>query len=89
MGLLITAQSMNTFFVVFHMFDTEDSDEKLRYKLGNFAFMTFFFLQTGMLIGTWIYAFVIYYRLAKFLKPPAVQYNENGEEIGDDDVFEN
>lgn len=26
MVFMVTAQSMNTFFVIFHMFDSEDSD---------------------------------------------------------------
>lgn len=71
MGLLITAQSLNTFFVVYHAFDTTDSEQTLRYTLGQIGFMTFFFIQTGMLIGTWVYAFIIYYKLATFLKPPS------------------
>lgn len=31
MAFMVAAQSMNTFFVIFHMLDSEDSDETLRY----------------------------------------------------------
>ena len=44
MIFMVTAQSMNTFFVIFHMFDVEDSDETLRYKMGYVLYMVFFFL---------------------------------------------
>lgn len=81
MVFMVAAQSMNTFFVIFHMFDSEDSDETLRYKLGYVFYMIFFFLQSAMLIGTYIGAWVIYMRLALFLKP-------NQEADDSDELFE-
>ena len=67
--LLVSATAMNTFMVVFHKYDTEDSKETLRYKLGFILYMLNFLIQTGLLLGTFIYAFVLYTRLALFLRP--------------------
>ena len=69
MVFMVSAQSMNTFFVIFHMFDTEDSDQTLRYKMGYVLYMVFFFVQVFLLVGTYIGAWFIYIRLALFLKP--------------------
>ena len=79
---------MQTFFVFFHMFDTEDSDETLRYKLGWAFYMIFFFTQALLLIGTYVFAWYVYLRLAFFLKPAKSTagpvYNQDGEYVQDD-----
>jgi len=42
--VLVLVTAMNTFFVVFHRYDVEESEVTLRYKLGYFFYMTFFFI---------------------------------------------
>ena len=85
-GLVVIAQAMNSFCVIFHMFDTaEDVEDTARFKLGQITYFTFFFLQTfALLIGTYIFAWVIYIRLAVFLKPVSEE-----EATSDDDRYEN
>ena len=55
----------------------DDSDETLRYKLGNIFYMVNFYVQCFLLLATSVCAFVIYYRLAVFLKPPASLANDD------------
>ena len=89
-AVLVTVTSMNTFFVVFHRYDSEDSEATPRYKLGYFFYMLNFFIQTLLLLSTFVYAFILYFKLAFFLKPKSRRYDENGDEIlSDDDEFIN
>ena len=62
-------QGLQCFFVFFHAFDTEESDETLRYKLGYIFYMIFFFVQASMLVGSYVFAWYVYLRLIMFLKP--------------------
>lgn len=86
-GMIVFTTAMNTFFVVFHHFDVDGSEKTLRYKLGSIFYMINFFIQTLLLLATFVYAFVLYIKLALFLKPKARQYDANGNavESGDDD----
>ena len=76
--LICFCQASQTFFTIFHALDSKDSDETLRYKIGYFLYMAFFFLQSLMLFATFVFAWVIYIRLAMFLKP------DSRRDIGDD-----
>ena len=80
---------MNSFCVIFHMLDSEGSEDTLRYKMGQISYFTFFFLQTVALIGTYTFAWIIYIRLAIFLKPRKRSINEIGEEVSEDELYEN
>ena len=96
---LIFFTMVNTFFVVFHRYDTKGSEWTLRYKLGLiFYFINFmsilvlkinFILSALILIATFIYSFVLYARLAIFLKPRKSRrvLNANGEEVSSDDEY--
>ena len=74
--ILVFVTSINTFFVIFHKYDEDDSEKTLRYKLGYIFYMVNFYIQCFLLLGTSVYAFIIYYRLAVFLKPPSVAYDD-------------
>lgn len=90
MGTIVVAQSLNTFFVMFHSFDdqaNEDSEQTLRYKIGSICYFVFFFVQVVMLFATWLAAIIIYIRLATFLKPEAASSEETDAEKTD--LFEN
>jgi hypothetical protein len=71
---------------MFHKLDSEDSEDTLRYKMGYVLYMMFFFLQSLMLLATYVLAWVLYIRLATFLKPNASSDEEGAE---NDDEFEN
>ena len=62
-------QLLQTFFTIFHKYDSEDSESTTRYKVGWVFYMIFFFAQVIMLIGTYIFAWTVYLRLIIFLKP--------------------
>lgn len=79
--MLVTVTSMNTFFVLFHRYDSEDSEATPRYKLGYFFYMLNFFIQTGILLSTFVYSFYLYARLAHFLKP---ENSGDAQSNGDD-----
>ena len=66
---IIVMHSLNLFFIIFHTLDTKDSEETLRFELGTIGYMTFFFMLFLIQIGTFIWALVLYIRLAIFLKP--------------------
>ena len=66
---ILGMHSLNLFFIIFHTLDTEDSEETRRYELGRIGYMTFFFLLFLIQIGTFIWALILYIRLAIFLKP--------------------
>ena len=78
MGLILLAQILNTFFVLYHVFDSKGSESTIRYKLGQIFYMIFFFMQSLMLVCTLIWAYYLYVRLTLFLKP----------EESDDDKYE-
>ena len=61
---------------MFHRFDVENSEETLRYTLGTIFYMVDFYVQCIILLATFVYAFVIYIRLALFLKPRTRVFNE-------------
>jgi len=79
--------------VVYHKFDSEDSHETIRYALGWYLYMIFFFAQSAILIATSIAAWVICIRLILFLRPvndSHVVYGLEGEVLSDegsDDEF--
>ena len=89
MAVTVTCQSANTFFVLFHLFDSKGSEKTLRYAIGYVLYMIFFFLQSAILLATFVSAFVIYYRLTSFLKPesPPAAALEGVEEGSEDDAF--
>ena len=68
-SLIIFMQLLQTFFTMFHKYDSEDSEYTTRYKVGWVFYMIFFFAQVIMLIGTYIFAWTVYLRLIIFLKP--------------------
>ena len=80
---------INTFFVVFHRYDSKESKWSLRYKIGYIFYFLNFALSALILIATFIYSFVLYARLAIFLKPKKSRrvLNSNGEEISSDDEY--
>lgn len=80
---------VNTFFVVFHRYDTKGSEWTLRYKIGLIFYFINFILSALILIATFIYSFVLYARLAIFLKPRKSRrvLNANGEEVSSDDEY--
>jgi len=49
--------------------------------------MTFFFIQAAMLIGTYIFAWAVYIRLARFLKPSGTS-EANDDSFVDQNVTE-
>lgn len=53
--------------------------------MGYVAYMTFFFCQSFVLLATFAFAWVLYIRLALFLKPDS---NANSSDTQDDDEFE-
>ena len=56
--------------------------------MGLFFNMTFFAIQSVILIGTFIFSFILYTRFVIFLKPKNRKLDINGEEIfSDDDEF--
>ena len=67
--LLVFFTAVNTFFVVFHRYDSRDSELTLRYKLGYIFYFINFLSSSLILLGTFLYSFVLYARLAIFLKP--------------------
>ena len=86
-GVLVFATTLNTFFVVFHRYDSADSTLSLRYKLGYFFYMMNFFTQSLILLGTFIFSIILFIRLTMFLKPKNQVLDINGEEILSDDEF--
>ena len=70
-GLIVYTQAANTFFVVFHSLDVEDSEETLRYKMGTVLYMINFFLQSIILVATFGWAWYLYIKLFQFLRPPS------------------
>ena len=72
---------MNSFFVIYHKLDVVNAEYTLRYKIGAIAYMIFFFSQSLILIVTFVWGWVIYARLAHFLKPSGPRLDTNGDEI--------
>ena len=60
---------VNTFFTAFHEVDGEDSETTIRYYLGFIAYMTVFFIQTIILLGSYGYCVWLYVKLYVLLKP--------------------
>ena len=60
MGVTLFCVVLNTFSITFHEFDTEDSVTTLRYRLGQIFYMVFFFVQTLVLIGVFMFSIVLY-----------------------------
>ena len=78
---------MNTFVVIFDLFNhRKGKEEESYYKLGSATYFIFFFVQSIALFGTYIFAWVVYIKLAIFLKP--VSSEKNGEDAADDDRYE-
>lgn len=73
---------MNTFFVIFHAYDTPDSNQTPRYVIGYVLYMLDFLIQTIILLATFIYSFYLYARLALFLKPESEEPEPGNEELG-------
>ena len=69
MGVTLFCVILNTFFITFHEFDTEDSETTLRYKLGQIFYMIFFIVQTLVLIGVFVFSIVLYCKVFTLLKP--------------------
>lgn len=44
LGLIVSMQSLETFFVLFHKLDSSESIDTTRYKLGWVCYMIFFFV---------------------------------------------
>ena len=76
--VLVFATTINTFFVIFHKYDVEDSEKTLRYLLGFIFYMINFYIQSVILLSTFFYAFFLYARLALFLKPKPRSYDADG-----------
>lgn len=79
---------MQSFFVIFHKFDSDTSDTTLRYEMGYVLYMTFFFTQAVMLFGSYAFAWFVYIKLAMFLRPERRPVNDLGQEVSDDEGFE-
>lgn len=66
---------------MFHHLDDEDSEKTLRYKMGSISYMMCFFLQSIMLLATFLFGWILFIRLFIFLKPDQEDTPEN------DDMF--
>ena len=59
----------------------DNSEEKSLYKLGWVLYMTFWFTQVVILIGTYFFAWFVYVRIALFFKPDEAQTSDDSTSV--------